>query len=95
VVAAQNGNSASESALESEQQGETLDRVLATVHLVAHEEVVGLGNLPADLEQFDQVVELAVHVATHHHRCVHGLHVAFLVKDFLAFVTQSLHILFF
>lgn len=50
--------------LEREQQQERLDAVEAAVDKVAHEEVVGVRHVAADLEELLQVVELAVDVAT-------------------------------
>ncbi len=39
--------------------------MVAAVHVVAHEQVVGVGGGAADAEQLQQVLELAVDVAAH------------------------------
>ena len=49
--------------LQREQQQEGLDAVVAAVHEVAHEQVVGLRAVAADLEQLHEVVELPMDVA--------------------------------
>ena len=48
---------------EHHQPGEGLEAVVAAVHEVAHEDVVGVGRRPALPEQLLQVVELAVDIA--------------------------------
>ena len=49
--------------LVGEQQADGFDGVLAAVHVVAQEEVVGVGREAAQVEQSQQVVELPVDVA--------------------------------
>ena len=57
--------------LEGDEEGDSLDAVVASVHIVAHEQVVGVGRLAPDPEQLHQVVELAVYVSAHCHRAFH------------------------
>lgn len=45
-----------------EQQADGLQRLLATIHIVAEEQVVWLGRKAAVLEQSQQVVILAVDI---------------------------------
>lgn len=45
-------------------------RVVAAVHIVAHEQVVGVWAGASDAEQLQQVLELAVDVAAHLRRPV-------------------------
>lgn len=75
VIAAQDGQSLREPDLEGDEQGDSLDRVVAAIDVVSHEEVVGLGRLAANLEQLQQVVELAVDVTANGHRGRDCLHV--------------------
>ena len=48
--------------LKSQEEEECLDGVVATIHEVAHEEIVGVGALAAHLEQLHQVIELTMDV---------------------------------
>lgn len=48
--------------LEQHQQREHLQAVVATVHKIAHENVVGAGHLTACFEKLQQVVKLAMYV---------------------------------
>lgn len=54
--------------LQSQQQQESLDRVIAAIDKVAHEQVVRLGHITSDFEQFLEIVELPVDVAAHLNR---------------------------
>ncbi len=62
VVAAQQEKVLREFDLVGEQETDGLQRLLAPVHVVAQEQVVGLGRKPAVLEQTQQVVVLTVDV---------------------------------
>ena len=48
---------------QSEKQEEGLHTVVASVHKVPHEEIVGFWALPSHLEELHQVIELAVNVS--------------------------------
>jgi hypothetical protein len=61
VVTTEDGHTVAVTELERDEEGHCLDRVVATVNIVAHEEVVGVGRVTADAEQFRQVV-LAVRI---------------------------------
>ena len=50
--------------LEAQEKQEGLDAIEASVHKVAHEQVVGLRAVPADLEELQKVVKLAMDVST-------------------------------
>ena len=61
--------------------GEGLEAVVAPVHEVPHEDVVGVWGRAALSEELLQVVDLAVDIATHRHGAVHGLDVTLLEKE--------------
>ena len=63
VVAADQRDAVGVANLEREQQQEGLDRVEAAVDEIAHEEIVCVGHVAADLEELLQVVKLPVNVA--------------------------------
>ena len=60
-----------ENYLESNQQGDGLHTVVSSVHIISHEEIIGVGTLPSDPEQLHQVMKLAVNIATHCHGTFH------------------------
>lgn len=68
VVASQNGDPLWVSNLEGHQQRHCLDRVVTTVNVITHEEVVGVGVRSTNLEQLHQVVELTVNITAHCNR---------------------------
>ena len=58
--------------LDGQEKTDGLHTVVAAVHVVAHEEVVGVGTPPAHPEELQQVVELAVDISAHCHRGAGG-----------------------
>lgn len=62
VVASEQGDPVLVAHLEGQQHEEGLDAVPPAIHIVAQEDVVGIGRVPSDLEQLEQVVELPVDV---------------------------------
>ena len=82
VVAAQDGDPVRVAHFERDEQRDRLDRVVAAVDVVTHEQVVRVGRLATDLEELEQVVELAVDVTADGHRGAHLLHVRLVDEDF-------------
>lgn len=78
VVATENRDSAGVANLEAHEQGNCLDRVVATIDVVSHEEIVVLGQLAADVEQFFKIEELSVDVTTNGDRRANRSNIAFL-----------------
>ena len=77
---------------EHHEPGEGLEAVVAAVHEVAHEDVVGVGAVAAGLEQRLQVVELAVDVAADRDRRGDRLDVGLLQEKITDQVTQLLQL---
>jgi hypothetical protein len=81
VVAAEDGDAVAITEFERDEEGDGLDRVVATVDIVAHEEVVGVGGITAYAEELGQVVlrvsladEDSVTSCTEDSRIDHGYH---------------------
>lgn len=92
MVSSEYGNPILVSDFQGHQQGDRLHAVIASVHIVPHEEVVGLRAVPPNPEQLQKVLELAVYVPAHSHRAPDRLHVALLSQDLSSFVAQRLHL---
>lgn len=75
--------------LERDEQCDCLDRVVPAVHVVAHEQVVGVRGPAPDAEQLHQVVELAVHIAAYRHWTFYLLHVRLLSQNLLSLETNG------
>ena len=82
MVATQDRNSVLEADFQCDEQSDCLDAVVAAIDIVAHEEVVCVRGLSANLEQLAQVVELAMDVTADRHRRTHLLHVRLVDQDF-------------
>jgi len=75
VVAAENRDSVREANLERDKEGHSLDTVVATIDIVTHEQVVGVGRLSTDLKELEQIMELTMDITANRHRCAHLLNV--------------------
>ena len=82
MVAAEDGDALRIADLECDEERDGFDGEVAAIHVVAHEEVVGVRVRSADLEELHQVVELAVDVATDGDGAFHGLHIRFVLQYF-------------
>lgn len=74
---------------ETQQQLESLHRVEASVDEVAHEDVSGVWNFAALVEQLEQVVELTMNVSANGDWCFDRLHIALLNEDLFDFLTKD------
>jgi hypothetical protein len=79
---------------EGEEEEKGLDTVKAAVDKVAKEEIICLRTLPTYLEQFFQVVELAMYVSAYSDGCIHPLHVALLHQYLACQLTQLSYLVF-
>lgn len=69
--------------LKRNQESNCLHRIVTSVNIVSHEEVVGVWRLAPDLKQLHQVMELTVDISTHRHWTSHLLHIGLLCQDLL------------
>lgn len=69
--------------LQRNQERNCLHRIVASVNIVSHEEIVSVWRLPSNLKQLHQVMELTMDISTDCHWTSHLLHVGFLCKDLL------------
>ena len=75
VVASQNRDSFLKAHLEADEKSHSLNTVVATIDVVAHEQVVCVWRATTNFEELHQVMELSVHIAANRHRTFHRLHV--------------------
>ena len=89
VVASQDRDSVPVADLERDKQSDSLDTIIAAVDIITHEQVVRVRRLTTDLEEFKEIVELAVDVAADSHRHAHLLHVRLVDQDLLRLVAEG------
>ena len=58
-----------------QEEKECLDRVVASIDKVSHEEVIRLRYISADFEEFFQVIKLSVNISTDRNRRVNPLNI--------------------
>ena len=83
VVAAKNRDSVSIAYFECNHECHDLHRVVSSVDVVPHEQVVCVGRLSPNTEELHQVVELAMHVPTYCHWTLDFLNVGLFCKNLL------------
>lgn len=67
--------------LKSHQQSDSFHRIIASVHIVPHEQVICVWRLPSNSEELHEVVELAMDVPTHGDGASHLLDIGLLSQD--------------
>lgn len=83
VVTAQDGDALAIANLQGHQKCHGLHGVVSTVHVVAHEQVVGVRRLAAYPEELHEVVKLTVDISAHCHRAFYLLHIGLLGENLL------------
>lgn len=71
VVSAQDSDSVSVAHFQGNKQRYCLHRVVTSIDVVSHEQVVGVWGLASNFEKFLKVVELAMDVAANRDRSAH------------------------
>ena len=82
MVTTKDCDSVGESHFECDEESDSLDRVVATIDVVTHEEVVCVGRLSTNFEKLAQIVELSVDIATNRHWCTYLLNVGLIYQNF-------------
>jgi len=88
VISANQRDTIRISHLQSKQQEEGFHAIVSTIDEIAHKEIVGFRTLATNFEELDEVIELAMDVATDGDRSLNFYDVAFFGQDFLGFVAQ-------
>jgi hypothetical protein len=78
MVAPQDGDAIFKAHFQRYQEGHGLDRVVPTVDVVSHQQVVCVWALATNPEELNKVLVLPVYIAAHCHRALDGLHIRFL-----------------
>lgn len=64
--------------LQRDQESDGLNGVVTSIHVISHEEIVGVGAFASNAKEFHEVVELTVDVATNRDRTLDLLHIGLL-----------------
>lgn len=88
VISSKDGDSISKTHLEGNKEGHSLHRVVATIDVISHEEIVSVGRAATDLEELAQVVELTVDITTNCYRGTNFLHIRFVYQNFFGLFTK-------
>ena len=83
MISSEDRNSVLVANFQTDKEGHSLDRVIPTVDIITHEQVVGVRWLASNFEEFSKIVELSMDVTTNCHRRRDAQNVFFFLKDFL------------
>ena len=89
VISSQESNVSWPFHLQAKKKLESLNRVVATIDEVSHEDIASLRNLTSSLKKCEQVLELSVEISTDRDWGADWLHITFLNKDFLDLLTEE------
>jgi hypothetical protein len=94
VVTAQQRDAAWVLELQTKEQLESLDGVVAAVHEVTHKDVASVRDLAAFVEQLEQIVELSVDIAANCDWGAYWLHIALFDQDFFNLFAEHAQVAF-
>lgn len=89
VIATQYRQTVGVTRLKSNKQCHCLNRVVASVDIVAHEEVVLVGQVTSNAEELNQVMELTVDITANGDWCSHFLDIRLVDKNFFGLFTVT------
>lgn len=85
VVTADEGDKIRVPDFESQKKKKCLNTVEPSVYEISKEEIAHFGHISSVFEEFEEIVKLAMNIATNGDRGVYSLHVAFFDKYFFGF----------
>lgn len=80
--------------LEAKEKLESLDRVVASIYKVTHEDIASIRNRPTFRKELQQVMELTMDITTDRDWCTYRLHVTLFYKDLLDFFAENTQVSF-
>jgi len=89
VIATQDCQTVGVARLKSNKQCHCLNRVVASVDIVTHEEVVLVGQVTSNAEELNQVMELTVDITANGDWCSHFLDIRLVDKNLFGLITVT------
>ena len=89
VVASEEGDMSWVLHLEAEEQLESFDGIETSIDKITHEDVSGVWNFTAFVEQFQQIVELAMDITTDSDWSLNWLNIALLNQNLFDFFAKD------
>lgn len=82
MVSAQNCNAIPVANFESNQQRDGFQRIISSINIITHEQIVWVRACSTDAKQFGKIIELSVNITTDCDWCIYWLHIRFLLQNF-------------
>ena len=89
MVTAENGNAFLKAYFEADKKCYCLHRVISTIDVITHEEVIRIGRAATDFEELHKIVELAVDIAADSDWAPNRLHIDLILKNFFSLHTKD------
>ena len=77
---------------QTDKEGHRFDRIIPSINIITQEEIVRVGDITTDGEEFDQVMELAMNITTDGDRCSDWLGITFIHENICCFFCDELYI---
>lgn len=89
MVPSENGNPPGVPDLQGKKQRNSLDRIIPSVDVIAHEEEAHKGRPPSNGEELHQIMELSVDVSANSHWGLHRLHIPLFDQNLPCFLAKD------
>ena len=89
MITAENGNAFLKAYFKADEKCYCLHRVVSTIDVIAHEEVIRIRRAATDFEELHKIVELAVDIAADSHWAPYRLYINLILKNFFSLHTKD------
>ena len=93
MVSTQDRDTLGVSNFKADEKGNRLDRVVPTINVVTHKQIVILRHLTTNIKQLLQIVKLSVYVSADGNRCAHLCHITLILEYFLGMIAEFIDVL--
>ena len=82
MISSEDRNSVLVANFQTDKEGHSLDRVIPTVDIITHEQVVGVRWLASNFKEFSEIMELTMDITTNCDWCSYLLDIRFIYQNF-------------
>lgn len=92
VVSTEDGDAARVTDFQGYEEGDGLNRVVSTIDIVAHKQIVCVWVRTSNSEQLHQIVKLTMYISTNCDRAFHWLYIRLILQYLSCLFAQSLYV---
>ncbi|WJX68050.1 hypothetical protein P8452_52461 [Trifolium repens] len=94
MISPQNGDTLTITHFKGDQKRYSFNRIIATINIISHKQVVCIWTLPSNAEKLCKIMELPMNITTDCNRTFYRLDIALFHQNLLCLVTQDPDLLF-